>query len=84
VSTKGVSVHSERDVVPDSLFLESITRCRSTSSSGPISSHDGPFTFSALAGLTSKAAVQFKTASNPTRALTQVTACKEELAALRL
>ena len=61
--------------MPDLLFLESIAR----------DNHDGPFiyvAFSALAGLTSKAAIQFKTVSNPTQALTQLTAHKEKLAAL--
>ena len=56
-----------------------------TSSSGPSGHHDSPLTnvaFSALAGSTSKKGAQFKTASNPTQALTQLTARKEKLAAL--
>lgn len=56
-----------------------------TSSSGPSGNHDGPLTnvaFSALAGPTSKKAAQFKTASNPAQALTQLTARKEKLATL--
>lgn len=47
--------------------------------------NDGPLTnvaFSALAGSTSKKAAQFKTSSNPSQALTQLTARKEKLAAL--
>lgn len=55
------------------------------SSSGPSGNHDGPLTnvaFSALAGSTSKKATQFKTTSNPTQALAQLTARKEKLATL--
>ena len=55
------------------------------SSSRFSANHDGPFThvaFSALAGSTSKKAAEFKTASNPTQALTQLTARKEKLAGL--
>ncbi|KAF8452848.1 surfeit locus protein 6-domain-containing protein [Boletus edulis BED1] len=62
-----------------------VTDLPGTSSSGPSSNHDGALTnvaFSALAGSTSKKAAQFKTASNPTQALTQLTARKEKLAAL--
>jgi len=62
-----------------------VTDLPGTSSSGPSGNRDGPLTnvaFSALAGSTSKKAVQFKTASNPTQALTQLTARKEKLAAL--
>ena len=54
-------------------------------SSGPPVNHNGPLTnvaFSALPGTTSKKAAQFKTASNPTQALAQLTTRKEKLAAL--
>lgn len=53
--------------------------------SGPSGNLDGPLTnvaFSALAGSTSKKAARLKTSSNPTQALAQLTARKEELAAL--
>lgn len=54
-------------------------------SSGSSGLHDGPLTnvaFSTLAGSTSKKAAQFKTASNPTQALTQLASRKEKLTAL--
>ncbi|KAH0831310.1 surfeit locus protein 6-domain-containing protein [Lanmaoa asiatica] len=83
-SKKNKGKTKEKDVKnkPNQLL---VTDLPETSSSGPSVNHDGPLTnvvFSALAGSTNKKAARLKTSSNPTQALTQLTARKEKLAAL--